>query len=540
MKQPKYKIVDSLTVASAPAQVISDELAQIRKLIDARKSVDAWNVAKALHEKYPDHPVANYGMALALFNAGQKSAALAYAEAAVKNAPENALYHLFLGKLYIDLQMLEFVRSVLERAVALDKTMFQAPWILAEYYFGLSQSGKALEYYQKALAVVPSESINRVKLDYATCLAAMGRFDEAETVYSDLLNDPFSRKMALAGSALLRKQDHHAEVADQIRKELETSDLSQKDRSSLLLCLGRLYENGRKYDEAFHCFQESRKLLVNRGDIGQFRTEIDNRISTITPDIIKRFREFGDSSTKPIFVVGMPRSGTTMTEQIVAAHSQAEGVGELKRMGNMAIKLAGNRGMAGILANMTEFGPSRWKAVSQQYLNLLDVLVPDARYAVDKMPHNFFHLAFIHFCFPNAKIIHCRRHPLDSFISAFQNRMNSFHGYAYDQVSYGEYYLEYMRLMDHWKTVFPGAIYESHYENLTQNPEAEVRNMLQFLGLPWEEACLSFHDRQSTVKTFSRAQVRNPINTGSVARWRNYEKYLSPIISVFQRAGVQI
>ena len=308
----------------------------------------------------------------------------------------------------------------------------------------------------------------------------------------------------------------------------------------MLLCLGRLYENGGKYDEAFQSFQESRKLLVSVHDIGQFRLNVADKINTITPDVMSRFQEFGDSSAKPIFVVGMPRSGTTLTEQIIAAHSQAEGVGELKRMDRIARKLADEKGMAGVLAKMTEVGPARWKAVSRQYLNLLDALVPDARYAVDKMPHNFDQLGFIHLCFPNAKIIHSMRNPLDTFISAFQNRMSGPHGYAYDQVTYGEYYLEYLRLMDHWKSVFPQSIYEIQYENLTQNPEAEVRKMLDFLGLPWEEACLSFNERQSTVKTFSRLQVRNPINTGSIARWRNYEKHLSPIMAVFQQAGVQV
>ena len=479
-------------------------------------------------------------MALVIFNGGQKNAALPYAEAAVKHAPDDALYHLFLGKLYVDLEMLEFAPAVLEKAEALDKTMFQAPWIMAEFYFGLSQGDKALQYYRNALEVAPKESINRLKLDYANCLAAVGRIDEAETVYSELFGDPYLRKGALAGFALLRKHDQQSTVADQIRTELAAADLTNRGRSELLLCLGRLYENGGKYDEAFQSFQESRKLLVSVHDIGQFRLNVADKINTITPDVISRFQEFGDSSAKPIFVVGMPRSGTTLTEQIIAAHSQAEGVGELKRMDRIARKLADEKGMAGVLAKMTEVGPSRWKAVSRQYLNLLDALVPDARHAVDKMPHNFAHLGFIHLCFPNAKIIHSTRNPLDTFISAFQNRMSGPHGYAYDQVTYGEYYLEYLRLMDHWKSVFPQSIYEIQYENLTQNPEAEVRKMLDFLGLPWEEACLSFNERQSTVKTFSRQQVRNPINTGSIARWRNYEKHLSPIKAVFQQAGVQV
>jgi Sulfotransferase family len=234
----------------------------------------------------------------------------------------------------------------------------------------------------------------------------------------------------------------------------------------------------------------------------------------------------------------MPRSGTTMTEQIIASHSQVEGVGELDRMARLDLGMARGKGMQGILDKMSEVGPDNWNMVCLQYLNLVNALAPDAMRTVDKMPQNFISLGFIHLCFPNAKIIHCKRNPLDNFISAYQNAMNSSHDYAYDQVAYGKYYIKYLELMDHWKVVIPSNIYESQYEKLTANPETEVRKMLEFLGLPWEEACLKFNERKSTVRTFSSLQVRNPINTSSVARWRNYEKYLGPIRSILDDAGI--
>lgn len=540
MKQPKLETVDSLAVSPTHSHVISAEFVRIRRLMNANKIADAWLAAQTVHEKHANDPLANYIMALILFTNKQKSESLSYAEAAVRHSPDNALYNLFLGKLYVDLEMPEFAPAVLAKAAALDKTMFHAPWTLADYYFGLGQGDKAIQYCQRALGLAPMESFNRIKLDYAACIAALGRVSEAESLYSELFSDPDLRRKALASYALLKKNDQNSEIAEHIRAELASTDLTQKDRSNLLLCLGRLFENGGKYDEAFHYFQESRKLSVNSHEIRHFRAKVDDKINTLVPDTVLRFQEFGDSSDKPIFVVGMPRSGTTLTEQIIAAHSQAFGVGEVKRIGLMAKKFACANGTAGLLAKMTEMGPSRWKAVSQQYMDLLNVLAPGARHTVDKMPHNFLNLGFIHFCFPNAKIIHCKRNPLDNFVSAFQNNMGSQHGYAYDQVAYGEHYLEYMRLMDHWKSVFPQSIYESQYENLTQNPEAEIRKILDFLGLPWEEACLRFNERKSTVKTFSRLEVRNPINTRSIGRWRNYEKHLSPIIAALNQAGIPI
>ena len=317
------------------------------------------------------------------------------------------------------------------------------------------------------------------------------------------------------------------------------SDLTNRNRSSLLLCLGRLHENGGDFDNAFLNFEKSRKILKSTFNPEDFVSQLNDNVKVLTREIFEKFESFGHESDKPIFIVGMPRSGTTLTEQIIASHSQAEGVGELDRMSRMAASFSSRNGMQEVLDKMAEVGPVQWKNAPQQYLNLINALAPDARHTVDKMPHNFMSLGFIHLCFPKARIIHCRRNPIDNFISAYQNPMALFHGYSFDQVAYGEYYVRYLQLMDHWKSALPASIYESRYENLTANPEAEIRNMLEFLGLPWEDACLKFNERESTVRTFSQLQVRAPINTGSVDRWKRYEKHLGQIMSVLKEAQVE-
>ncbi len=154
----------------------------------------------------------------------------------------------------------------------------------------------------------------------------------------------------------------------------------------------------------------------------EFNAQLNDNVKVLTKDVFKKFAGFGHESDKPIFIVGMPRSGTTLTEQIIASHSQAEGVGELDRMSRMAASFSSRNGMQEVLDKMTEVGAEQWKNAPQQYLNLIDALAPDARHTVDKMPHNFMSLGFIYLCFPNAKFIHCRRNPLDNFISAHQNR----------------------------------------------------------------------------------------------------------------------
>ena len=539
MSRSKIKARNPLTASPSPAKEIASEFARIGQLTKKGKDGEAWRAANNLYAKYPNDATANFVIALMLVENGQKADAIQYAEAAVKFAPDNVRNLVFLGKLYVDLGMIEYAPSILHKAFAIDNTVYQAPWALANYYLESGQGGRALPYFDLALQAAPSSVKVEIQANRADCLQALGRVQEAEKEYRLLLDVPRHRTHALRQAALLQKNDQASEYAEKIRSVLMEPNLADKDRSSLLLCLGRLYENGRDYDNAFLNFEKSRKILSSRFNGEEFIAQVDDNLKTLKRDVFEKFANFGHESGKPVFIVGMPRSGTTLTEQIIASHSQVEGVGELERMSRMAASFSSRNGMQEVLDTMTEAGPVEWKNAPIQYLNLINALAPNARHTVDKMPHNFLCLGFIHLCFPNAKIIHCKRNPLDNFISAFQNRMSPFHGYSYNQVSYGEYYIRYLQLMDHWKSALPASIHESRYENLTANPETEIRSMLDFLGLPWEDACLKFNERESTVRTFSQLQVRAPISTGSVARWRKYEKHLGPIISVLQSAGVE-
>lgn len=540
MKKPQVNEASLQTPVLGQAQEITREFARIGKLIESGKVRDGWNAANALYAKYPKDPTANFIMALLLKDDEQHNEALPFAESAAKLAPENAGFLAFLGKLYVDLGMMEFAVDVLNKALSLDNTLFQVPWALAHYYMGTGQGERALPHFDLTLKIAPPDFRTKILLDRAICFMDMGDVSQAEPDFEVVMGDPNLRVQALGRLVLLRKNDHNSAYADDVRRELDRADIDKNDRSWLLLCLGRLHENGGDFETAFMNFEKSRKLLDSKFDDSSFLALIDDSQKVFTPNALASVRKFGHETAKPIFVVGMPRSGTTMTEQIIAAHSETEGVGELQRIVDMARRLTARNGMQQILDKMAEVGPERWKETPQEYLNLLNVLAPEAKHTVDKLPHNFLYLGFIHLCFPNAKIVHCTRNPLDCFISAYQNPMSAFHEYSFDQVSYGKYYLNYLRLMKHWKSVMPDSIFELSYETLTANPEHEVRKMLNFLGLPWEEACLRFNERGSIIRTFSRLQVRNPINSGSVGRWRNYKKHLGPIIGVLGEGGLSV
>jgi tetratricopeptide (TPR) repeat protein len=536
MSQSKAKSRQNPT---SPTAEIAREFEEVTGFLKAGKKEEAWRAAHALREKHPNDPSVNFVIGLMLAEHNKKADALSYIETAVKFASRNVDYLVALGKLYVQLGMVEFAPEVLHKAFSIDGTQYQAPYALANYNMAAGQGNQALPYYDLALRAAPSNVKLEIEMARADCLRTLGRGEETESVYQSALAMPQFRATVLTIIALLRKNDHSSEWAGEIRRELEKPGLTDEDRSKLLLCLGRLHENGGDFDGAFQNFEQSRKLLRLKFQPRQFLAHIDDVIEVLTAEVLEKHRNFGDPSNKPIFVVGLPRSGTTLTEQIISAHSQAGGVGELDRMSRMAGNFTRKGGIKQLLDKMAEVGPDLWKDVPRQYLNLVDVMAHKAPRTVDKYTHNFLHVGFIQLCFPNAKIIHCRRNPLDNFISAFQNSLNAAHSYSYDQVDYGDYYVNYLRVMEHWKTVLPDSIHELRYEALTANPELEVRRLLDFLDLPWEEGCLRFHERESTVRTLSLQQVRNPISTSSVARWRNYEKHLGPVMSVLGRAGVE-
>jgi tetratricopeptide (TPR) repeat protein len=538
MKKPGKIQVSKIASMESPQHGIEREFVRVGELNRAGRRDEARAAAKSLYASHPNDATANFLIALLLDENNQKGDALQFAKAAVKLAPNNVRNLVFLGKLYVDLDMIEFAPAILHRAFELDKTVYQAPRALANYHYSSGQGNRALPYFDMALKAAPAGARDEIRLARATCLQAIGRIEEAGEEYDHLATVPEYRIRALTAGALLKKNDQSSDYAVKIRKELEVPGLAPKDRSALLLSLGRLHENGKDYDNAYMNFETSRKLLKSDFNPARFAAIVNDSMNVMKGEVFERFSGFGDLADKPIFIVGMPRSGTTLTEQIIASHSEVEGVGELVRLSRMAANFSARHGMQEVLDRMIEVGPQQWKEVPLQYLNLLNALAPGARRTADKLPHNFLCLGFIHLCFPNAKIIHCKRNPLDSFISAFQNDMAPYHDYSHDQVVYGEYYVKYLQLMEHWKVAFPASIHELQYEKLTANPESEVRSMLEFLGLPWEDACLKFNERESMVKTFSWLQVRDPINTRSVARWRSYEKHLTPIMAVLQNAGV--
>jgi hypothetical protein len=267
-------------------------------------------------------------------------------------------------------------------------------------------------------------------------------------------------------------------------------------------------------------------------DVAKEIYRIDRTIDAFGEDYFRRVDGFGIASEVPVFVIGMPRSGTTLCEQILASHSKVFGADELHDIRSIERQLAkryrdpdGGNG-AGYAAHLV---PEIVKPVAERHLRRLQSLAPMASRVVDKMPLNYLHLGLIATLFPKAKIIHCRRDPMDVGLSCYSKDFANFPLWASDLRSIGLVYRQYDRLMEHWRRVLPITIFAFQYEEVVRDLESSAYRLIQYCSLDWEDACLEFYRTERQVKTASLEQVRRPIYDTSIGRWRKFEQYLAPL-----------
>jgi hypothetical protein len=299
-------------------------------------------------------------------------------------------------------------------------------------------------------------------------------------------------------------------------QRLAERGLPPRQEAHLRFALGKFFDDVKDYSEAFANFRRANELTK------RFGAPYDRQHATRTvDDLIHRYdREWANSkrvdasdSARPVFIIGMPRSGTSLAEQIVASHPAVFGAGELAFWGN---------------ASKTIDNPVR--ALAADYLRLLAQISPDALRVVDKMPANFLSLGLIHEALPNARIIHMRRNPIDTCLSIYFQHFRGSHSYARDLDDLAHYYAEYLRIMQHWRRILPeSAILEVPYEGLVRDQEDWTRKMLQFIAVPWDPRCIDFHETNRSVMSASKWQVRQRMSRSSIERWRNYEQFVEPL-----------
>lgn len=415
---------------------------------------------------------------------------------------------------------------------------------LADGYGELSEREKAKEYYLKVIAANDAAEEPDPNL-YTRAGQGLNTINEKELAEETLKRaldlNPDNATAALNLFALREPQEDSPEYRA-IKGRLDRLDeLEEREQQEVYAALGEYHHHRKEYDEAFKCFEKQNEiyLRIRKYDKERPLQELEKTMEMITPELIERLQGNGDPTTQPIFITGIPRSGTTMTEQILVRHPKIAAGGERPTLGIMLRNVADEDGnhlpypekLLGALqgGDCTTFGAT--------YANALRRAFPEAQYVTDKMPGNVHHLPLIHLFMPNAKLIFCKRNPMDVALSSFQANFAGYHPWAADLETAGRYCRLTLDMMAKWDELLPGKILTVVYEDIVADLETNVRRMLDFIGIEFDDACLAPQESEARVRTASIRQVRNPVYTTSVERWRRYEKHLQPLIDALGPYG---
>jgi tetratricopeptide (TPR) repeat protein len=507
------------------------------RLDEARAS---YGQALAAH---PDFAEAHQNLGRVLLELGHFEAAAASCRRALELKPELPEAHDAL--VIASLKQANALRSIghLDAAVAAYRRVLKLrPNLVATH----TELGSALRLQQRT-AECEASCLNALALDpnsvatlmvLAELRADTGRFADAEELYRRAISiDPESVE-AWAGLARLRRMtdaDGEWLVAAQ---RLAGRGLPPQRELRLRFAIGKYFDDVKDFENAFLNYRRANELAKQCGpghDRRQLTRAIDLIIRSHDRSWISRERNAASASARPVFIVGMLRSGTTLAEQILASHPAVFGAGELTFWGDESAASITNA--AAIEAGEIAVSGATLAGLGNQYLALLQRLSPDALRVTNKFPTNFLFLGLIHAALPRARIIHMRRHPIDTCLSIYFQHLEAANTYANDLEDLAHYHREYQRLMRHWRAVLPANVMlDVPYEAMVLDLPAWSRRMLDFIALPWDERCLDFHRTARTVGTASRWQVRQKLTTSSVERWRNYERFVGPLKSLVESA----
>jgi tetratricopeptide (TPR) repeat protein len=475
----------------------------------------------------PRSVAAHTNLGNALRGLRQLEAAEASLRHAAQLGPGAVDLQINLGNVLFELQRFAAAAACYRRAIELDPRLVRAHRGLATSLHYAGDMDAAISSYHDALALSPSEAA--LWRNLGCSFLALGRFDEAvEAFRRALAIDP---DLAEAYCNLASCQQLAADDPElaRIAARSAQSDLPIEKRAAAGFAIGKALDDADRYDEAFaaydganRLYRSARAAAGDRFDAADLARSIDRSIAEFTPAFFAAVGGWGNPSELPVFIVGMPRSGTSLVEQIAASHSRVFGAGELKNIGEAAAELGS------VDAPWTQAAVRR---VADAQLERLRVLGGGAERVIDKLPNNIFMLGVIATLYPGARIIFCRRDPCDIGLSCFFQQFTAgWQMFSYDLADCGRRIRETERMAAHWHRVLPLRWLDIQYESLVADLEGESRRLIEFLGLAWEPACLDFYRTKRTVLTASNWQVRQPVYNRSVGRWRHYERHLGPLL----------
>ncbi len=450
-------------------------------------------------------------------------------EQALAIQPDNAEVHKNLGSAHHKLGQWQKALKCFEQALRLRPDYIDAQIELALVLRQLGRTEEAVVQLEQAIAMEPDHASAQISL--ALTLRDIGQGELATERLEQLIS---ARPKCGAPYYHISMIKPKQELIPVVEKLISDPGLPNTEVIYCHFALGNLFRGSKSFDQAFSHFLKANALHRETFsyDAKENSQTVDRLINVYSKRFFQGKLEFGSASQLPVFILGMPRSGTTLIDQILSSHALVHGAGELGAITSVNVSIALRLKYANSFPEcMSLIDRKMVQEYSAQYLQELALHCPTAARITDKLTENFLSIGLIKILFPGARIIHCQRNPLDNCISLF---FHYFMGLkcSFELMELGQYYLDYQRLMSHWQSLFPGEIFTVEYEELVMNQETVSKRLIDYLGLEWDDKCLDFHNNERSVMTSSNIQVRRPMYKNSMNRWKNYEKHLQPLIEM--------
>ncbi|MCK4873504.1 MAG: tetratricopeptide repeat protein [Phycisphaerales bacterium] len=550
--------------ASAKPQWITARLNHARILASQGRFDQAAREYHGVLASHTDHPVALGELARVYTMTDRADEALRFASRAVAADPKNPRWRLYLGNVLLSCGRFAEASASLREATRLAPDWPEGHHSLATALQALGRLDEAAVVFSRAVELKPGWAMANASLGFA--LLNQRRLDEALAAFRRAIEIEPDQPQAIAGQARILGLRGDATKAHEILREavvrhpnepaivsgyvttcrrvgrhedgiactealLASGSISDEDRSGLCMRLSELHNDAGRYDLAFLAARDGNELRLKHGrSFDSLSRPFDEQIGVFQSEALRDLPQASRDASMLVFIVGMPRSGTSLVEQIFATHPKAHGAGERQDI-ELLGKTLSEHAPAGETypACLTQLSGDQLDAAADAHIAKIRELAPEAHRISDKTPHNFLHLGLISLLLPGAKIIHCMRHPLDTCVSCYMNEFLATHSYACDLTALGTYYRHYCRLMRHWKKTLDLPILDIAYEDVVADQRGMTARLLDFCGLEWDEACMRFHKNTRLVNSPSYDQVRQPLYAGSVARYRRYGAHLDPL-----------
>lgn len=526
-----------------------------------------WNEAKKSLENsikiQPDIPQSHFSLAGVCIALNQLDEATSCLKTALKFNPNLADAYVVLGDIQIKQGNFPDAKESFNKAIKIDKKTSDAYLGLGLLETDAGYPKRAIHEFELALQYNP-ESVAAL-CAMANSLSNLTRKNEAEVLYRKALKidkncyeaqcsiamlhnfnaeydkaikliEPLLKKkirystLAVAFAQSCKHSGRCTEAIEYVNDVLKKPGLSQSEIKGLHFSAGKVLDSMGRYDDAFKHYKQANDAITYLYDSVASAKYISDIIEVFSPALFISTPAAKTTGKRPIFIVGMPRSGTSLTEQIMAAHSNVYAAGELETLFNISCEMKNDLGGEDVYPfYVKKLNKDNLEDMATTYLKKLSDLSAQEEYVTDKMPHNFYLLGLIQLLFPDARVIHCKRDPMDTCLSNYFQDFTEAHKYAKNLFDIGTHYHQYQRLMEHWKNVLSIPILDVSYEDLVNDQEVVTRRILGFCDLDWQEDCLQFYNVKRTIDTASFDQVRKPLYTKSVQRWRHYEKYLDKL-----------